>query len=105
MFLWPPYKNRSATHDIESSAPYVPLGPTDTTNQATFTWKKMVMFGTVLLLVGAAELVLAAPTVIPGLSRALSSSKVYDIQGHRGSRGATIESTLPAFAWYASSDW
>ncbi|KAF8609709.1 PLC-like phosphodiesterase [Ceratobasidium sp. AG-I] len=59
----------------------------------------MVMFGTVLLLVGAAEVVFAAPAAIPGLSRALSSSKVYDIQGHRGSRGATIESTLPAFAW------
>ena len=86
MFLWSTYKSPPVTHDIESSAPYIPLGPTDTANQATLTWKKIVMFGIVLLLVGAAEVAFAAPAAIPGLSRALSSSKVYDIQGHRGSR-------------------
>ncbi|CAE6506071.1 unnamed protein product [Rhizoctonia solani] len=55
----------------------------------------MARLATTLLL--AAELALALPTAWPVFSRA--SKGVYDIQGHRGSRGATVESTLPAFAW------
>lgn len=52
----------------------------------------------------------AYPTAFPVFSRASTAKGVYDIQGHRGSRGATVESTLPAFAWYvvrliATSGW
>lgn len=83
--------------DVESSAPYVPLDPTDV---AQVTWKRMVQFGIVLILVGAVEVAFALPTAFPVFSRASLAKGVYDIQGHRGSRGATVESTLPAFAWY-----
>jgi hypothetical protein len=58
---------------------------------------QMARLATTLLL--AAELAFALPTAWPVFSRA---SKAYDIQAHRGSRGATVESTLPAFAWYVS---
>ncbi|CAE6538547.1 unnamed protein product [Rhizoctonia solani] len=53
----------------------------------------MARLATTLLL--AAELAFALPTAWPVFSRA----KAYDIQGHRGGRGQTVESTLPAFAW------
>ncbi|KAF8707397.1 carboxypeptidase s, partial [Rhizoctonia solani] len=55
---------------------------------------QMARLATTLLL--AAELAFGLPTAWPVFSRA---PKAYDIQGHRGSRGATVESTLPAFAW------
>ncbi|ELU41619.1 chitin synthase G [Rhizoctonia solani AG-1 IA] len=54
---------------------------------------QMARLATTLLL--AAELAFGLPTALPVFSRA---PKAYDIQGHRGSRGATVESTLPAFA-------
>ncbi|KAG8689824.1 hypothetical protein FRC11_000339 [Ceratobasidium sp. 423] len=53
----------------------------------------MARLATTLLL--AAELAFALPTAWPVFSRV----KAYDIQGHRGGRGQTVESTLPAFAW------
>ncbi|KAB5594275.1 Glycerophosphoryl diester phosphodiesterase [Ceratobasidium theobromae] len=46
-----------------------------------------------------AQVAFALPTAWPVFSRASTSKEVYDIQGHRGGRGATVESTLPAFAW------
>ncbi|KDR84848.1 hypothetical protein GALMADRAFT_233276 [Galerina marginata CBS 339.88] len=46
-------------------------------------------------------------TVLPAVSSTLfnpatwtvQKSRYFDVQGHRGSRGETVESTLPAFAW------
>ncbi|CAE7137047.1 unnamed protein product [Rhizoctonia solani] len=55
----------------------------------------MARLATTLLL--AAELAFALPTAWPVFSRAPKGA--YDIQGHRGGRGATVESTLPTFAW------
>ncbi|THH28281.1 hypothetical protein EUX98_g5900 [Antrodiella citrinella] len=33
------------------------------------------------------------------LARWIPQSRFYDVQGHRGGRGNTIENTLPSFAW------
>ncbi|KDQ13712.1 hypothetical protein BOTBODRAFT_175417 [Botryobasidium botryosum FD-172 SS1] len=53
----------------------------------------------VLLLFGALiSTAVAVPTpLVADVDAALS--KYYDIQGHRGSRGHAVESTLPSFAW------
>ncbi|QRV91199.1 glycerophosphoryl diester phosphodiesterase [Ceratobasidium sp. AG-Ba] len=59
-----------------------------------------VMARLALGLIVFAGAALAYPTAFPVISRASTAGKgVYDIQGHRGCRGATVESTLPAFAW------
>ncbi|KAG9074332.1 hypothetical protein FS749_014122 [Ceratobasidium sp. UAMH 11750] len=80
-------------NDVESLVP--PARP------GLATRRNMARLGLALLLVvGTAHVGFALPTAFPVFSRASMTKGVYDIQGHRGSRGATVESTLPAFAWY-----
>ncbi|KAG8681569.1 hypothetical protein FRC08_015549 [Ceratobasidium sp. 394] len=79
-------------NDVESLVPPTP--------PSLVTWRNMARLGLALLLVvGTVQVGFALPTVFPVFSRASTAKGVYDIQGHRGSRGATAESTLPAFAW------
>ncbi|KAF5312460.1 hypothetical protein D9619_003482 [Psilocybe cf. subviscida] len=47
-------------------------------------------------MLAVARLVCALSVALPAL--AYKKAPVFDVQGHRGSRGETVESTLPAFA-------
>ncbi|KAG8751165.1 hypothetical protein FRC12_012560 [Ceratobasidium sp. 428] len=81
-------------NDVESLVP-----PSPSTSLVSTIRTNMARLALSLLLVAGTAQVFALPTAFPVFSRASTAKGVYDIQGHRGSRGATVESTLPAFAW------
>ncbi len=52
----------------------------------------------VLYALGLAYIAIANASPI-GKRKWMKRASAFDIQGHRGGRGHTIENTLPSFAW------